>query len=175
MKRTIFLITSFLLCSILSAQTGPIDELFERYSEKEGFTSVFISGKMLNMLGGMGAEESNSDNIMLRLKSIRILTENDSVSGLKINFYTELSRKLDFSVYEELLVVQEGKDLTKFLIRQTGDKISELLVISGGSQGNSLISIRGDINLKDISKISKTIGIEELEQLEGIDKKQPVK
>lgn len=175
MKRTLFITAALLISSVISAQTSPIDEIFEKYSEKEGFTSIYISGKMLGMLGGMEAKSGNTDNLMLRLKSIRILTENDSLSKSDVNFYTELSRKLDLSVYEELMVVREGQDVTKFLIRQNGDKISELLMISGGANGNSLISIRGDINLKEISQLSKTMGIEQLEQLENIDKKQPEK
>jgi len=122
------------------------------------------------MIGSLDAE-NNPDNIMLRLKSIRILSENDSLSTGNVNFYTELSRKLDLSVYEELMVVKEGNDITKFLIRQNGNTISELLVISGSSRGNSLISIRGQINLKELSQLSKEIGIEELEELEGIEDK----
>jgi hypothetical protein len=175
MKRIFFITATLLLSSIISAQTNPVDEIFEKYSEKEGFTSVYISGKMLGMLAGMEAKSGNNDNIMLRLKSIRILSEDDSLSTSDVNLYSELSRKLDLSVYEELMVVKEGQDVTKFLIRQTGDKISELLVISGGKKGNALISIRGDINLKEISQLSKTLGVEELEQLEGIDKKEPGK
>lgn len=171
--RRIFLIIAVLLISpLISAQTSPIDEIFEKYSEKEGFTSVYISGKMLGMLAGMEAKSGNSDNIMLRLKSIRILTEDDSLSNTNVNFYSELSRKLGLSDYEELMVVREGQDVTKFLIRQNGDRITELLMISGGTKGNALISIRGDIDLKEISQISKTLGVEELEQLEGIDKKE---
>jgi hypothetical protein len=174
--RRIFILTVVLLLSpVISAQTNPIDEIFEKYSEKEGFTSIYISGKMLGMLGGMEAKSGNTDNLMLRLKSIRILTEDDSLSKTNVNFFTELSKKLDLSVYEELMVVREGQDVTKFLVRQNGDRISELLMISGGTKGNSLISIRGDMNLKEISQLSKTIGVEQLEQLEEIDKKQPGK
>jgi len=168
MKRQFLIIAALFICQAIIAQTNPIDELFNRYSEKEGFTYVAISGRMLSMIGSLDTQ-NNPDNIMLRLKSIRILTENDSLSTVKVNFYQELSRRLDLSVYEELMVVKEGNDITKFLIRQNGNTISELLVISGGSKGNSLISIRGEINLKELSELSNTIGIEELEELEGIE------
>jgi len=67
------------------------------------------------------------------------------------------------------MVVQEGKDVTKFLVRQAGDRISELLVITGGKGGNSVIAIRGDFSLKELSEVSESLGIEELEKLEGAD------
>jgi hypothetical protein len=171
MKRQVLLIVVLLICSVMNAQTNPVDELFNKYSEQEGFTYVAISGRMLNFLGNLDTE-SKPDNIMLRLNSIRILTENDSLSTWKVNFWDELSKKLNFSVYEELMVVKEGKDITKFLVKQNGKNISELLVISGGKGSNSIISIKGDINLKDLSEISKTTGIEELEGLEDYEKKQ---
>jgi hypothetical protein len=73
------------------------------------------------------------------------------------------------------MVVKEGHDITRFLIRQNGNMISELLVIIGGPGGNSLISIKGDLNLKNISDLSKNIGIQELKSLENFDKKGPQK
>ena len=171
MKKSFLIIAALVISGVISAQTNPIDELFDKYSEKEGFTSVFISGKMLSMLAGMEAKSNKPESIMFRLKSIRILSENDSLATGKVNFYQELRKQLDFSVYEELMVVQEGPEVTKFLIRQNGDRVSELLMISGGREGNTLISIRGDINLKELSNLSKTLGIEELEQLEDVEKK----
>lgn len=175
MKKS-FLIAAALFISITAnSQKNPIDEIFDKYSEQEGFTSVYISGRMLNMLGGMESKAGKPENLMLRLKSIQILTENDSLSKINVNFYQELSKRLDMSVYEELMVVKEGGDITKFLIHQEGEIISELLVVSGGTKGNTLISIRGDINLKELSELSETIGIEELEKLEGVEEKKPEK
>jgi hypothetical protein len=171
MKRQILIIGAFLLCAGMNGQSNPVDQLFNKYSEQEGFTYVAISGRMLNFLGNLEAE-SKPDNVMLRLNSIRILSENDSLSTSKVNFWDELSKKLDLSVYEEVMVVKEGKDVTKFLVKQNGKNISELLVISGGRGNNSIISIKGDINLKDLSEISKTTGIEELEGLEDYEKKK---
>lgn len=174
MKKSIFILTAFLISSLSVAQTGSIDNLFDKYSEKEGFTSVYISGKMLSMLGSLNKESENKDNILLRIKSIRILSQ-DSLSTEKVNFYDELGKKLDFSVYEELMVVKENHEVTKFLIRQTGNTISELLLVTGGTGGNTLISIRGDLNLKELSEISKTIGVDELQELEDIENRKPQK
>ncbi len=169
MKKTFSILCVLLITQLIQAQSGAIEAFFDKYAEKKGFTSIYISGKMLNMLGAMSKDPGEEDNILLRLKSIRILSEDDSLSGGKVNFYSELSRALDLSKYEELMVVREGPDVTRFLVIQTGDVISELLMIAGGSGGNSLISIKGDINLKELSELSKTMGIEELEQLENAD------
>lgn len=156
---------------MLQAQTNQIDEMFNKYSEKEGFTVVTISGKMFSMFANQDTENKDAENVISHLKSIRILSVEDSLLNKSINFYSELSKKLDLSVYEELMVVKTGPDITKFLIKQTGKIISELLIITGGPAGNSLISIKGDLNLKNISDLSKDIDIHELKNLDNIDKK----
>jgi hypothetical protein len=158
---------------MIQAQSNPIDEMFNKYSEKDGFTVVTISGRMFSMFADQENEKKDADNIMKQLKSIRILSVEDSLLNKNLNFYTELGKKLDMSVYEELMVVKEGRDITKFLIRQKGNIISELLVITGGPGGNSLISIKGDLNMKSISDLSKNTGIQELKNLDKIEKKSP--
>ncbi len=165
--KTIFLTALFITLGILGkAQSNPVDELFNKYSEKEGFTVVTISGKMFNMFAPQQDGGSAEGKVISKLNSIRILSVEDSVLNSKMNFYSELSKKLDFSAFEELMVVKEGQDITKFLIRQKGDIISELLVITGGPGGNSLISIQGNLDMKSLSDISRQIGIEELDQIE---------
>ncbi|MEZ5001329.1 MAG: DUF4252 domain-containing protein [Bacteroidales bacterium] len=81
-----------------------------------------------------------------------------------MNLYKELEKKVDFSKYEELMVVKEGGKDIKFLIREKGNRIEELLMIGGGPGSNVLISIKGDLDMDNISDISRTIGIEELDK-----------
>ena len=169
MKRILSVILAFILTVMVYGQKNPVDELFEKYSERDGFTSVLISSRMFSMFADQNKEKSSEDDFVQKLKSIRILSVNDTLLNRNINFYNELAKKPEISKYEELLVVKEGKDMTKFLIIQKGDMISELLVISGGPGGNSLISIKGEFSLKNISDISKSTGIDELKSLEGID------
>jgi hypothetical protein len=175
MKKLFLAITALFLTLMVHAQTNPVDQMFDKYSEKKGFTVVSISGKMFSMFANQDAENKDANSVINRLKSIRILSVEDSILNMSLNFYTELSKKLDLSVYEELMVVKAGPDITKFLIRQNGNLISELLVISGGPGGNSLISIKGDLDLKNISELSKDIGIQELKSLDNLEKKSPKK
>ena len=126
---------------------------------------------MFNMFSDHEKSSSDENKLVSNLKSIRILSVGDSALNESINFYKELDKKLDMSVYEELMVVKEGPDITKFLIIQKGDMIIELLVITGGPGGNSLISIKGEMNLKSLSDLSKNAGIQELEKLENVEKK----
>lgn len=174
MKKVLLSIAILLLTLTGQSQTNPVDELFSKYSERDGFTVVTISGRMFSMFADMDDEnkDEQADNVIMKLKSIKILSVEDSLLNKNLNFYNELTKKLDLSVFEELMVVKEGKDITKFLISQKGKVITELLVVTGGPGGNTLISIKGDFSLKNISDLSKSVGIEELKGLEGVDKKK---
>ncbi len=171
MKKVIFFTIAICMTAAVNAQNRAVDEFFDKYSEREGFTTVFISGKLLSLFAGKDAGNEGSD-LINRLSSIRILSVSDSLMNLNLNFYKELTGKLNMSIYEELMAVKEGKDETKFLIRQNGDRISELLVITGGPGDNTLISIQGDLDLKSLSELSDDIGIEELEDLDKMEKKE---
>jgi len=172
MRRILYLLLFLFVPLILHGQnSAAIDDLFRKYEGREGITSVYISSKMFSMFSGQESKDEDLNNLLSKLKSIRIITVEDSLLNEKINFYDELKKKVDFSVYEELMVVNEADNVTKFLIRESGKTIAELLIISGGKKGNTLISIRGDLDLKNISGLSKSMGIKQLEELDKLEQK----
>ena len=172
MKRSVIIIAAFCIVQLLNAQSNAIDDIFNKYSEREGFTVVNISGKMFSLLAGNG-EKKDGTEILNSLKSIRILSVEDSLLSKNINFYNELNSKVNLNSYEELMSVKESRDVTRILVKQNGNIITELLMVTGGPGGNTLISIRGDLNLKSISELSKSTGIEELKDLDEVDSKNP--
>lgn len=172
MKKLLLLLTVICMPAVLRAQNNAVDEMFRKYQEREGFSVITISSGLFRMISNLDTDNEDADNIIHNLKSIRILSVKDSLLNKGLNFYTELTKKLNTSVYEELMVVKEGPDITKFLVRHNGDRIAELLVISGGPGGNSLISIQGNLSLKNISELSKT-EMAGLDKLEKMEKKNP--
>ena len=48
-------------------------------------------------------------------------------------------------------------------------------MVSGGPGGNTLISIKGEMDLKNLSELSKDMDIQELKSLDKIDKKNQEK
>jgi len=164
MKKTALLVITLFLALSAFAQKNPIDAMFDRYAGQEGMTTVYISSKMFSMMGRVDLDDDELQDVVNNLKSIRILTVDDEELNQKLNFFAELEKDLDFSGYEELMVVKEsGKDL-KFLVKEKGKRIDELLMIGGGPGQNVLISIKGDLDLENITSISKTMGIEELQK-----------
>jgi hypothetical protein len=175
MKREILILTMLLAVFVnAAAQKNPVDELFDRYSGKDGVTTVYISSRMLNLFSGLNKDDKEAAEVIGRLSSIMIMSVDDSLLNGKVNFHNELGNRLNYKEFEELMVVRDGSDIVRFLIKESGTRVTELLMVTGGSS-NTLISIRGDIDLKSISSISNTMGIGELEKLEQIEKKKEIK
>jgi len=170
MKNLIFLISFFLFSVAVSAQNTPVDDLFDKYSGKEGFTSVYITSYMFSMFADVESNDPEFDELIKNLKAIKILATDETYTG-NINFFKEIIDKLPKDKYKELMVIKEKDQDIKFLVNEKDGKIIELLLIAGGANENALISIQGNIDLKNISKLSKSMNIDGLENLEKIDNK----
>lgn len=175
MRKKLLLMMIVLTVTVTAnAQKDPVDALFEKYTGKDGITSVYISGRMLRLFSDLSQEDKEAGSLIGRLTAIRVLSIDDPLLNKTINLYNELSGSNYLRGFEELMVIREGAEVVKFMIKESGNTISELIMVSGGTS-NSLISIRGNIDLKSISSLSRSMGIEQLENLEKIDRKQEVK
>ncbi|MFP4470553.1 MAG: DUF4252 domain-containing protein, partial [Bacteroidales bacterium] len=72
--------------------------------------------------------------------------------------------------YTELMTVKENNELVRFMIRKDGENINELLLLLNQGDEAGFISITGNIDLKSIAKLSKSMNINGLEQLQRLDK-----
>jgi len=166
-------ISLMLIVPVFSFAQSPADQLFDKYSGEDGYTSVYITKHMFELFADIDTEEDEEQftDLVKGLKCIKILSvEKDSTKApVNVNFFEEIMEDFPKQKYEELMVVKKkGQDI-KFLIWKDDKIIKELLMIVGGEDDNVLISIQGDINLKTISKLSKTMNIDGMENLENIE------
>ncbi len=174
MKKILLTLSVMLFVTAGWAQNKAIDELFDKYSGKEGFTSVVITKHMFNLFTSVETTEDDEYMNMLKdLKNIKILSAPGSdVSG--INFYDEVMKSLPAKEYDELMVIKDGEKDIKFLIKEEKNTIISLIMLIGGTEENVLISISGIIDMKTIAKLSKSMNIEGMENLDKINKKFPL-
>ncbi|HSO77435.1 MAG TPA: hypothetical protein VLQ76_02620 [Bacteroidales bacterium] len=57
MKKYIMFSLLTVMTVTLTAQRSPVDDLFEKYNGREGFTSVYISSKMFSLLSRIDSED----------------------------------------------------------------------------------------------------------------------
>jgi hypothetical protein len=154
-----------------------MDKFFDKYSGTEGFTSVYISKYMFDMFRSDESvnkvEEEDMNKIISKLSGIKILvTDDDPATTAPINLYQEIMKLLPSTSYKEIMVVKEKDQDIKFFVKEDKGKVIELLMVIGGkiSKESVLISIMGDIDMKNISKLAKSMNIEAMDNLEKIEK-----
>lgn len=169
MKRIFITLIFGLVILSGKSQNSTIDKLFDKYSGKEGYTSVFISKYMFSMFSDVDPENKEFNDLVGKLNSIKILANDSDTHTDGVNFFNEIMKELSIKEYKELMVVKEKDQELKFLVKDVNGVIVELLLIIGGKKDNALICIQGEnINLKNIARLSKSMKIEGLENLEKI-------
>lgn len=175
MKKIICLLI-FSLPIIANAQESQLDAFFNKYSGKEGYTSVYITKYMFELFKKVNnaQEDKEFKEAVSHLNSIKLLTV-DSLTNAKTHFQfrKELLSVLPKNVYKELMVVKDGKSTVTFLIREENSKISEFVMTVDNPSSPLLIYLQGDITLNKISKLSKTMDVNGFQYLDDVkDTKQ---
>lgn len=161
MKRLLIILVLLIPMMGMAQDNSPIDKLFNKYANKEGFTTVNISGKLLGLASKMDDSNSKEAAMLEKISGIRILSVEDSELNKTLNFYKELEADGFFknNLYESLMEVTEKNEIVRFYGRNgEKGKLSELLLVVGGDE-NTLISIRGLIDPNDIANITKSINV----------------
>lgn len=145
-----FLLSLFFVATV-AAQTNN-DALFEKYAEKDGVTSVYISKKMFQLMPAMETAGLNLINMKGKIESLQVLTcENESLQEQMRKDFGGLIQK----EHEELMRVRDGDSKITFYIKQKGDLINELIMLSDEDKEFSVIQLLGQFTLQDIQEITK--------------------
>jgi len=180
MKKVIVSIAmmAFVLLAFNASAQSPTDDLFDKYGAKDGFTTVHVTKELFSLFAEISQESDDTDvqeinEVVSSLEYIRILmynAEDDAVDkDVLEDFKSELSA-VKLKDFTELMTVKEGDELVKFMIMKDGKKIKELLLLINQPDEAGFISIKGNIDLKSIAKLSKSMDINGLDQLQKLDK-----
>lgn len=160
MKRLIFMF-AMLVPLVLAAQKSPVDKLFDKYANQQGFTTVNITGKLLGLAGKLDSSNPSTNDMLSNISGIRILSAEDIQMNSGLDFYKELEKEGFFrnNKYDILMEVTESNEVVRFYSMDAGDgKFSELLLVVGG-KSNAIISIRGLIDPENIGRITGALNV----------------
>lgn len=149
------------------AQNNAIEKYFQKYEDKESFTSVYVSEYMFSLFADIDMEKAEDKEVMeilQGLKSLQVLTTDEN--GKK--YYEEAIQLINQKEYKMLMKVKDGDTNVRFLIKKEGNEVKELLLLVGGDEF-VLLSIVGNINLKKISKLAKHMDIQGMEHLDKVE------
>ena len=169
-KIAVILLLCLATSARLAAQGDVISTLFEKYYNDESFTKVSVSSKMFDLFTKIEPGDEDEKEILdaiSKLKGLKVLAA-DSVANPK-KIYDEVISKIASNGYDELMEVKDAEENMKFMIHEKGPIIDELVMVVGGKRHFVVISLYGEIDLKNISKLSKSMNVKGMEYLQNMD------
>lgn len=149
-------------------QKDKFDQLFDKYQEVEGVTSIKIAKPMFGMLGSLDIDDSQLDQIKPLLSKINglkiLITENpekaNTADGKKVQTnLSQLSKDIASYLknlnYSEIMSVNNSGAKIKFLSSEAKNGILDdvLLSIDGGGGESIFVMLDGKLSVEDVSKI----------------------
>ena len=169
MKRTIIGCAILLVGMVAFGQKSAVDKVFDKYSGKEGYTTVYISSFMFNLLNSLEVDDPEYNEFKKAtsgINSIKILTQDGGDSEA---FGKELLDMLPRSEYQEMMKVKDGEEDVLFLAKESNGRISEFLLIVSGGSDDVLIAITGDIDLESLSSIASGLDMPGMEKMDELN------
>jgi hypothetical protein len=156
-------------------QDDAISKFFSKYEEDENFTQVTITARMFNLFADLDVEDQEDQELVdaiSKVKGLRILAKDEIDKEEAMKLYKEAFKLIPENEYDELMSVRDKDANMKFLIQEKGKIVNELLMIMHSDDSFFLLTLIGDIDLNQISKMSKAMDIDGFEHLEHVDKEK---
>lgn len=150
MKRLfITLIATLLVAIALPAQ----ENVFDKYADSEGVSTVYISKKMFSMMKDMKSEDLNLGTLSGKISNMQILTCEDKDTAARLR--KDIAYINPENGYEELLRVrEEGERVT--IYAKEGKKENEYILIVDEPDEIVLIQLNGQLTLEELQGIVNT-------------------
>ncbi|HPS98529.1 MAG TPA: DUF4252 domain-containing protein [Bacteroidales bacterium] len=165
MKRMVFAIAALAFAASLSAQRLSADEFFNKYSGRDGYTTVEVSGSLLGILGCR--EDDTADNPLRKITSIRVLVREKDKFPSAEGFIPEIRSIIKRGRYEELMTVRDSDTDLRFMVRSESDMVREILLVVDGDD-EAVIQIEGNLTRDEASRLFQSDG-KGLSILEGLE------
>lgn len=166
MKKIAFGIILMILFTNMRAQ-DPVNEVFNEYAGKEGFTTVNITGDLFKMMLEMNKEEHPAKHLATQIDEVKILAQ-EKKSQPNLDFHQLIYNRLNKKDFKELMTVRDSKDNVDILAKEKDGIITEFLLIASGDE-NVLISIKGHIILHELADLSESVDLKGFEMLKKLE------
>lgn len=170
MKRMVFSVLFAALAVVIYGQRNSLDNFFDSYSDRDGYTFVNISGNLFGLLRSFD-EDADSDGPEQKITSVRIVSMQKDKGFSGTGFLSEIRGVIRRGGYEDLMTVKDHETDLRVMVKGRGDAISEILVVASGEK-EAVIQICGKLTREDIDRLSENHadGLAQLEMLESSGK-----
>lgn len=155
MKKIIITLVLTFAATIVFAQKNP----FEKFTDMDGVTSVYISKNMMSLLPNKSKMQYGGvdvTNFIEKLSSILILTsENKKIAEEMISLANSRIKENDYELL--MRVKSDDGELVNFFMKGKPENIQELIMIVDGNEDESVImQFLGNFKLQDVQQMTSS-------------------
>ena len=145
---------TFALMMLLSTGAQAQKEVFDKYEDTKGVSTVFVSKAMLNLAGGFAAlGDKKLGRLAGKMDNIRIL--NCEGKGLVEKIKHDAQAAYGKNGYEEMMRMNEDGERVVIYQRALKGGKSEFALFTVGDTELSIINISGTITLEDMKQFTE--------------------
>jgi hypothetical protein len=147
MKKLLIILLLAATCAVSHAQ----NDLFRKYEDTKGVTTVYVSKAMMNMFPNISVGNNKIEKISRKLDMLRILSCDrpsliPSIRNYAVAFYKD-------NRYQLLMQEDDDGEKTSIYKRGLGKNKNEFILLSVERDELNIISVIGNISLNDIRQL----------------------
>jgi hypothetical protein len=160
-----------LLCmsTAVFAQEDGVAKHLSSFIRNDQFEHTYVSNRMLSAILKSNATELTPDvrDLLKDIKGMRQL----STSASRKKHFDEFATTFESKGYENILSIRKGNDEVKMFLRNENKSDGELIMVILDAQHCGVTSFYGQINLDNMSRLSKAMNIKGAEYIPQARKK----
>ena len=154
MKRIIIILAALLLCISAFAQNGK--SIYQKYSDADGVTAVYISPAMFRLIGTIpdlevGDDKVNISPLIQALTGFYVLSsENPDING---KLRADAERFINSGKYELLMEVKESGETVRMYTMGNERTINGFAMLAAEAAEVTFISLDGEMPRKEFEAL----------------------
>ncbi len=147
-----------------------VDDLFDKYTSQEGFTSVDVSKGLFELFAEIEDGDPEFEDFQKTVQGIETLrliaySAKDGNNELKESFYDDVMSSIPFKDFKELMVIKDSGANINFYAKSSGSVISEMIMVVDGDDEAVLLSLTGNLDLNHVAKLGKSMNMNGMQYL----------
>jgi|GEM_PF-2725336 len=154
-KKLILITALSLFTFSLAAQNA--NQVFKELKRSDAFYGFTVPGFLIHM--GSWFVDNDTDPelkaLLKRINGVRVAFRED-YNSCEVNDYTylnEVGNRLNASVYEELMTVNDGEDNIEIRINEDDGRVKELVLFGHSDEDAFYLLVKGDFHMSEIGTL----------------------
>lgn len=155
--KNLILALSFLIGGMAFGQTTKITQLFDKYQNTEGITSIKIAKPMFDLINSLNIEDEDIKKIkplIAKINSLRIvILDKADANEARFNILkADIKNALTGLNYEELMDISADGETIKILAQSSiNNKLSNLILSINGIDEAVFMVLEGEISMEEVN------------------------